>query len=456
MTWPGITLLLVALGHFGLGARVYGRVGGRLPRWRRGLMAWDCCFHEISRRYYEWRAPAWSELTSHIWFGGWPNATTTRRLLDAGVTAIVDLSTEFDCSSLARARRVNCLFLDLLDLSVPSLHDMRRAAAFITEESRRGIVYIHCKAGYFRSAAIAGAWLIASGRAKGADAAVRLLEAARPGLRVCAPIREALGAFAREKITLRPNTSRPEPHVADTSRLVWMLDIQRNDPALFDLMFGIQDHVYRLNRSTRGLVWSYEAFCARAAGYAVFGSLPDRKADGSYPSPNEALASGTGFVLARPLPEGGPFLCLKLSIVAGNHLGAAAACRQAMRFGLPVIAAIESRLAAAASRIGFEILPASASRLLGPLFAPAFVQAPWEFRGIGPEGQVVVVHPDFRDPLSGQLVRYEKTVIHSPKVFLQLLRMSSLATMFVLIARNVSRRLVSLHKENLGGRSVSR
>ena len=408
-------------------------------------MAWDCCVHEISRQYYQRRAPAWSELTPNFWFGGWPGPTTTRQLLDAGVTAMIDLSAEFDSSPLARTGRVNCLFLELLDLSVPSLEDMRRAAAFISEESRRGIVYVHCKAGCFRSAAIAGAWLIASGRAKGADAAVRLLEAARPGLRVRAPIRKALAAFAWHEAR-KARTSCQEADAAGTSRLVWMPDLQQDDPALFDMIFHIQDHAYRLNRSTRGLVWSYEAFRARAAGYVVFGRLPERRADGSFPSPEEALASGTGFVLARPMPDGGPFLCLKLSIVAGNRSGATAACRQALSFGLPVIAAVESRLASAASRIGFEVLPAGASKWLVPWFAPAFVQAPWEFRGAGPQGQVVVVHPDFRDPQSGQLVHYEKTVIHSPGAFLRLLRLRNLAILMTLIARAFCRRLALVLK----------
>lgn len=305
--------------------------------------------------------------------------------------------------------------MDLLDLSIPSLRDMGRASAFISEQSRDGIVYIHCKAGWFRSAAVVGAWLIAAGRSSDGEAAARELEAARPGLRVRRPIRNALKAFAREFAA------------SSLNRPVWLRDIQQNDPDLFDLIFAIQDHSYRQNPSTRGLVWSYEAFRARALSYVVFGNLPSRLERGQYPSLDEALAMKTGFVLGRLLPEGGPFVCLKLCIVAGNPRSAADACRQALRSGVVVIAAVENRLADVATRIGFRAMPAWVAKVLIPLCARAFVRAPWELRSVGAQGQAVVAHPEFRDPESGQQMLYEKMVVHSPGALFQLLRPRYLA-----------------------------
>jgi predicted protein tyrosine phosphatase len=423
LAWAALTCGLLGVGHFGLGARIYGRSSGRLPPWSRCLLAWDRCAQEISRRYYRGRAPAWSKLAPNVWFGCWPDEAASRELREAGVTAVVDLAAEFESSALARSPSVETLFLDLLDLSVPSLRDLHRAADFIGVQSKRGIVFIHCKAGSFRSAAVAGAWLIASGRARTANDAIEILERSRAGLRVRPPIRHALAAFERHLSS------------AAAAPLRWVRDVQRDDPALFDLIFGMQDYAYRSNRLTRGLVWSYESFLQRSAGYVLFGHLPERKRDGVYPPLEEALASGAGFVLARPMPEGGPFLCLKLSIAAGNRRSVASACRRALRFGLPVIAAVESRMVERLTRLGFCVLPAWVARLVVPRFAAAFVQAPWSFQGLGPHGEVRVTHPDFRDPETGRAMLYEKTIVYSTGALRQLLHPGPLAVLLSCFTR---------------------
>ena len=51
---------------------------------------------------------------------------------------------------------------------------------FITRQSEHGVVYVHCKVGYSRTAAVAGAYLIAAGLAATADEAVAALKRARP------------------------------------------------------------------------------------------------------------------------------------------------------------------------------------------------------------------------------------------------------------------------------------
>ena len=92
--------------------------------------------------------------------GAWPDDTTSRELLAAGVSAVLDLTAEFPAAPLARSPKVACMYLSLLDLTVPPVEELRRTAAFISEHSAHGIVFIHCKAGYFRSAVVAGAWLL--------------------------------------------------------------------------------------------------------------------------------------------------------------------------------------------------------------------------------------------------------------------------------------------------------
>jgi protein phosphatase len=60
---------------------------------------------------------------------------------------------------------------------------LREAVAFIDEQVGRGeVVYVHCKAGYSRSAAVVAAYLIHTGRAATAAAAVTKLRESREGI----------------------------------------------------------------------------------------------------------------------------------------------------------------------------------------------------------------------------------------------------------------------------------
>jgi hypothetical protein len=168
--------------------------------------------------------------------------------------------------------------------------------------------------------------------------------------------------------------ARHEPGAADLGRPIRVRDIQRDDPALFDFIFRLQDHTYRRNRSTQGLVLTYEAFRERSAAYLVFGRLPLRNVAGCYPTAAEALDARLGFILARPLPpRGPPFVCLKLSIMAGHLRGVTDAAAPVLGFGLPVVAAVEPRLADFAVRSGFKILPGVAAGCLLPIVARAII-----------------------------------------------------------------------------------
>jgi protein phosphatase len=58
-------------------------------------------------------------------------------------------------------------------------------------------VYLHCKVGYSRSAAVAGAYLLASGQAATAEGAADLLRRARPSVVFRPEALEALRDFER-------------------------------------------------------------------------------------------------------------------------------------------------------------------------------------------------------------------------------------------------------------------
>jgi len=69
---------------------------------------------------------------------------------------------------------------------------LREAVEFISKQAERGVVCVHCKVGYSRSAAVVGAYLLASGQAQSVEQAVALLRNARPAM-VIRP--EALAAL---------------------------------------------------------------------------------------------------------------------------------------------------------------------------------------------------------------------------------------------------------------------
>jgi hypothetical protein len=222
--------------------------------------------------------------------------------------------------------------------------------------------------------------------------------------------------------------------------LIWMRDIEREDPALFEFIFRVQDYSYRKSKFTHGLVWDHESFRERSRAYVVFGTLPTPNAAGCYPSVEEALSAKMGFVLARPLPAiGPPFVCLKFSVLGGHLRGILDATADTMKLGLPVLGAMDPKLARVARRVGYRILPRRAARFLAPILVRAFMQPPWTYRGVGPEGQILACHPHFREPTNGDFLIYDKMVIYSPDMLRRILRLGYLSAAAALIVKSLRR-----------------
>jgi protein-tyrosine phosphatase len=111
-----------------------------------------------------------------------------------GVTAVLDLAAEF--SEAASFLGLEYLDLAVLDLTAPTPEQLRAAVDFISAHTaRNGVVYIHCKIGYSRSAAVVGAWLIDTGIANTAEEAVARMRAVRPSLVIRPEAWQALREF---------------------------------------------------------------------------------------------------------------------------------------------------------------------------------------------------------------------------------------------------------------------
>ena len=198
LIWPAVSLVIVAIAYFGLGPGIYRKTNGRLPITTRVLLAPCLLGQYLSLIYYRHTCAPWNKLTESVWIGTKPTARQAHELKRLGVTAVLDLTSEFtEPTPLVQAHYKN---VPILDLTAPNRGQLSDGAAFIEQHTTSGIVYIHCKVGYSRTAAVAGAWLLSSGRAHTPAEAVATLRHSRPSI-IIRP--EALTALQ----TFQPSTN---------------------------------------------------------------------------------------------------------------------------------------------------------------------------------------------------------------------------------------------------------
>jgi protein phosphatase len=151
----------------------------------------------LSLAYYRRQCRAWDEVARGILIGRILTEAEAAAAVKQGVTAVLDLTAEF--SETAPFRAVTYRNLPILDLTGPTQDQLHEAAVFLAAEAATGTVYIHCKIGYSRSAAVAGAYLLASQAAATVEEAVSRLRQVRPSIVLRAEAMEALRAFARRE-----------------------------------------------------------------------------------------------------------------------------------------------------------------------------------------------------------------------------------------------------------------
>jgi protein-tyrosine phosphatase len=199
LLWPALSLAIVSMGHFGLGAGIFRKKSGRVPWITRVVLGPVLLGQWLSLLYYKLKSPAWNTLTDRVWIGRKLSNAEARRAIQKGVTAVLDLTGEF--TEAAPFRRIVYRQLSILDLTAPPPAQLAAAIAFLNEQPQHGIVYIHCKAGYSRTAAVAGAYLLASHQADSAEEALSVLRARRPGIVIRPEARAAIELY-QERLQL--------------------------------------------------------------------------------------------------------------------------------------------------------------------------------------------------------------------------------------------------------------
>jgi predicted protein tyrosine phosphatase len=191
--WPAVALSIVAAGHFGLGPGIFRKSNGKLPLSAKFVLGPVLLGQEISLLYYRRKSRTWDEVVPGVLIGRKLNEREAEEAIRSGVTAVLDLTSEFsETKSFLATRYLN---IPTLDLTAPTQEQMRQMAEFIEKNRVNGKVYVHCKIGYSRSAGAVGAYLIASGKAVGAEQAIGILRRARPSIIVRPEIVAALHLF---------------------------------------------------------------------------------------------------------------------------------------------------------------------------------------------------------------------------------------------------------------------
>jgi predicted protein tyrosine phosphatase len=194
LLWPAAGLGMVAAAYFGLGPGIFRKTNGRLPLSTRLVLAPILVGQYLSLMYYRRRCRAWDRIAPGVILGRILSEAEAAEAIRQGVTAVLDLTAEF--SEAAPFLATTYRSLPILDLTAPTQEQLWEASAFIAAEVARGTVYVHCKIGFSRSAAVAGAYLLASHQAATIEEAVARLRQARPSIVIRPEAMGALGSFA--------------------------------------------------------------------------------------------------------------------------------------------------------------------------------------------------------------------------------------------------------------------
>ncbi|MEX0777593.1 MAG: dual specificity protein phosphatase family protein [Phycisphaeraceae bacterium] len=195
LLWIPLAMLLVGIAYLRACPGIYRKHHGRLPlsTW---LLFWPLLLAQhLSWRYYARQCDAHHPLTDRIWIG---RLLTTRQANDAihdGVVAVIDLTVEFSQTSPFLLQNIAYLHLPTLDLTAPTPDQLNTALKFIETHTPGGIVYIHCKAGYSRTAIVAGAWLLHSHTCT-PTTVHQILQRTRPTIILRPEATSSLAAFA--------------------------------------------------------------------------------------------------------------------------------------------------------------------------------------------------------------------------------------------------------------------
>lgn len=223
LLWPATSLAVVGAAYLGVGPAVFRKSNGTIARsaW---LVLWPCLVGQwISLGYYRRLCRACDEIAPGVWIGRRLGEREAAAAVERGVTAVLDLTAEL--SEAPGFTRLPYRNLQVLDLTAPTAEQLHEAVRFITAHARRGVVYVHCKVGYSRSAAAVAAYLLAAGRARTTDQALAIIRRARPSIVVRPEVIASLRQF--EATLLRAGAQLPRRSIPAAIVSVLLVGVAR-------------------------------------------------------------------------------------------------------------------------------------------------------------------------------------------------------------------------------------
>lgn len=218
LLWPVISLVLVGSAYVGAGPAIFHKSNGTIPIATRVVLGPCLAGQWLSLAYYRRQCRPFDEIAPRVWIGRRLTGAEAAEAVERGVAAVLDLSAEHSESSVFT--RVAYRNIPIVDLTAPTVKQLEDAVRFIVRHAGGGVVYVHCKIGYSRSAAVAGAYLLAAGIAGTTDEALAAVRRARPSIIVRPEAVAVLRAFeSRLRIDSVPQV-RQSMHAAIVSTVL--------------------------------------------------------------------------------------------------------------------------------------------------------------------------------------------------------------------------------------------
>ena len=180
--WPAIACALTALAYATANPRWLQKCSGNPTPAAEWILLPVTLIARLWQMRWLRRQPAWHEVSPGVFFGRQLTDSEARIFLASHPNlAVIDLTAESKEATPFR-EQAHYFPLPVLDLTEPDAEARTRACAIIRDQLAHGPVFIHCLLGFGRSAHIAAAWLLASGRCTDADEAVKAIRACDPAV----------------------------------------------------------------------------------------------------------------------------------------------------------------------------------------------------------------------------------------------------------------------------------
>ena len=180
--WPAIALALTALAYATANPRWLQKCSGTPTPAAEWILLPVTLIARVWQMRWLRTQPASHEIAPGVFFGRQLTDSEAGAFLTAHPNlAVIDLTAE---SKEATPFREDARYfsLPMLDLTEPDAETRAKACDIIRDHLTHGPVFIHCLLGLGRSAHIAAAWLLTSGRCKDEDEAVAAIRALVPSV----------------------------------------------------------------------------------------------------------------------------------------------------------------------------------------------------------------------------------------------------------------------------------